>query len=230
MQFVSPQVWASRPGRAKLLESDYDLLLSIFPFEKEWYAQRVPKLRVEFRRPSDVGSNHSPRSTVRQSTVHSPGSVVLLLPGSRKSELKHHLPAMLGALKLIREKLPSAIAKMVLPNEEMKTARVMRGAWPGDTGRKFAGGIGERRFGHNQDRYGDHGMRVFWRACGDDVQKTVTGPGHCSGHCYRKIIDHAEPHGWRGSVSGVHPVRCHGAKHSAAQRWICCKMNRGGRK
>ena len=48
VQFVSPQVWASRPGRANRLADDYDLLLSIFPFEKEWYAQRVPKLRVEF--------------------------------------------------------------------------------------------------------------------------------------------------------------------------------------
>ena len=48
IQFVSPQVWASRPGRANLLAADYDLLLSIFPFEKDWYAQRVPKLRVEF--------------------------------------------------------------------------------------------------------------------------------------------------------------------------------------
>jgi lipid-A-disaccharide synthase len=34
VQFVSPQVWASRPGRANQLEADYDLLLSIFPFEK----------------------------------------------------------------------------------------------------------------------------------------------------------------------------------------------------
>ena len=29
IQFVSPQVWASRPGRANLLAADYDLLLSI---------------------------------------------------------------------------------------------------------------------------------------------------------------------------------------------------------
>ena len=48
IQFVSPQVWASRPGRAHRLAADYDLVLSIFPFEKDWYARRVPKLRVEF--------------------------------------------------------------------------------------------------------------------------------------------------------------------------------------
>ena len=48
VQFVSPQVWASRAGRAYTLAENHDLLLSIFPFEKSWYARRVPKLRVEF--------------------------------------------------------------------------------------------------------------------------------------------------------------------------------------
>ena len=151
VQFVSPQVWASRPGRAKLLESDYNLLLSIFPFEKAWYAQRAPKLRVEFvghpmveRQQSRVQSPESrvrsPQSTVRspESTVQGPesgggggtsnaGPMILLLPGSRKSELKRHVPVMLGALKLIREKLPSATAKMILPNDEMKQLALSMG-------------------------------------------------------------------------------------------------------
>ena len=48
VQFVSPQVWASRPGRAGQMARTHDLLLSIFPFEKEWYAHHAPKLRVEF--------------------------------------------------------------------------------------------------------------------------------------------------------------------------------------
>ena len=48
VQYVSPQVWASREGRVYQMARDCDLVLSIFPFEKEWYAKRVPKLRVEF--------------------------------------------------------------------------------------------------------------------------------------------------------------------------------------
>jgi lipid-A-disaccharide synthase len=117
IQFVSPQVWASRPGRANRLAADYDLVLSIFPFEQDWYAQRVPKLRVEF-----VGHPMVGRFGVRSSEfgVRSSGKSVLLLPGSRVDELRRHLPPMLGALKLIREKLPSAKAKMILPNEGLK--------------------------------------------------------------------------------------------------------------
>jgi lipid-A-disaccharide synthase len=118
IQFVSPQVWASRPGRANLLAADYDLLLSIFPIEQDWYAQRVPQLRVEFvghpmveRLKSVVGS--------RKSEVLAASPKILLLPGSRKSELQRHLPVMLGALKTIQEKLPSTKPKIVLPNESL---------------------------------------------------------------------------------------------------------------
>jgi lipid-A-disaccharide synthase len=115
IQFVSPQVWASRPGRADLLAIDYDLLLSIFPFEKDWYARRAPKLRVEF-----VG--HPMLDRIQRSgfqVQRSGARRVLLLPGSRKSELQRHLPAMLDALKLIQARLPDAKAEMVLPNTNL---------------------------------------------------------------------------------------------------------------
>ena len=121
VQFVSPQVWASRPGRAKRLAADYDLLLSIFPFEKAWYAQRVPQLRVEF-----VGHPMVDRFTQEWAALlgttpkaaSAPGQI-LLLPGSRKSELKRHLPIMLPALKTILAAVPDARVKMVVPSENL---------------------------------------------------------------------------------------------------------------
>jgi lipid-A-disaccharide synthase len=125
VQFVSPQVWASRPGRANLLAADYDLLLSIFPFEKDWYAKCVPQLRVEFVGHPMIGRFNSegrvPRVPISKNsgTRGARPSEILLLPGSRKSELQRHLPVMLDALKTIQEKLPSAKAKMVLPNQTL---------------------------------------------------------------------------------------------------------------
>jgi lipid-A-disaccharide synthase len=136
VQFVSPQVWASRPGRADKLARDYDLLLSIFPFEKDWYAKRVPQLRVEFVGHPMIGrfTNDDLRFTRREigrsrgdetqtkekiETPHVVSYKILLLPGSRKSELQRHLPVMLAALKTVQEKLPTAKAKMVLPNQTL---------------------------------------------------------------------------------------------------------------
>ena len=120
IQFVSPQVWASRPGRANLLAADYDLLLSIFPFEKDWYAQRVPKLRVEFVGHPMVERMQKSEVRSQKSEALAASPTILLLPGSRADELRRHLPVMLGALKLIQEKLPGAKAKMVLPNPALK--------------------------------------------------------------------------------------------------------------
>jgi lipid-A-disaccharide synthase len=124
VQFVSPQVWASRPGRAWRLAKDYDLLLSIFPFEKDWYAQRVPRLRVEFvghpmvGRFATDGLRPANREAAGIVTASRPAQIVVL-PGSRKSELRRHLPVMLDALKIIQGEWPQVRARMILPGEHL---------------------------------------------------------------------------------------------------------------
>ena len=117
VQYVSPQVWASRPGRAYSLERDLDLLLSILPFEKEWYAKHAPQLRVEF-----VGHPICERFEVRSPKVkvQSLKPHLLLLPGSRAGELARHLPPMVEAGRLIQQARPETHFLMVLPNEDLK--------------------------------------------------------------------------------------------------------------
>jgi lipid-A-disaccharide synthase len=117
IQYVSPQVWASREGRAFQMARDYDLVLSIFPFEKEWYAKRVPRLRVEFVGHPIVDRYGEERRTRGERREDKQRPLVLLLPGSRVGELARHLPVMLGALDLVRAKVPGVRARMVLPNE-----------------------------------------------------------------------------------------------------------------
>lgn len=118
IQYVSPQVWASRPGRANEMPSAYDLLLTIFPFEKDWYTARVPQLKVEF-----VGNPILDRFKAAAGTINpnkpSAGPLLLLLPGSRLGELKQHLPVLLPALELIRSKRPDVQARMILPDESL---------------------------------------------------------------------------------------------------------------
>jgi lipid-A-disaccharide synthase len=119
VQYVSPQVWASREGRADQMARDYDLVLSIFPFEKEWYAKRVPQLPVEFVGHPIVdryGEGHEARGEGRGAPT---AQTLLLLPGSRASELARHLPVMLSSLELIRAKVPGLRARMVLPSENL---------------------------------------------------------------------------------------------------------------
>jgi lipid-A-disaccharide synthase len=121
VKYVSPQVWASRAGRAAKMARDFDLLLCLFPFEKGWYARHVPEFRVEF-----VGHPMFDRyaAPARKS---SQAPTVLLLPGSRRAELKRHLPVILRAARLIAARQPAKF-KLVAPCEEM--AALVR-AFPG---------------------------------------------------------------------------------------------------
>ncbi len=118
IKYISPQVWASRENRVYQIERDFDLVLSIFPFEKAWYAQRVPKLPVEF-----IGHPMLDRyaNAAREIPAAKPADapLLVLLPGSRRAELRRHLPPMLGALAIIRQKYPSLNARMVLPSEPL---------------------------------------------------------------------------------------------------------------
>ena len=118
IQYVSPQVWASREGRVHQIAADFDLLLSIFPFEQAWYAGRVPKLRVEF-----VGhpiiDRYGPMPLQESRRRLDSAATILLLPGSRPGELARHLPVLLEATKRIQAALPGTTARMVLPNEAL---------------------------------------------------------------------------------------------------------------
>jgi len=117
VQYVSPQVWASRPSRAKLLAENHDLLISIIPFEKEWYSRNVPELKVEY-----VGHPIVDKLGIVSET--SPGIVsdflkrILLLPGSRVDEIRRHLGVMIEAVKLIRAQLQNVVVQIVFASED----------------------------------------------------------------------------------------------------------------
>jgi lipid-A-disaccharide synthase len=122
IQYVSPQVWASRPGRAGKLARDIDLLLAIFPFEKAWYAKRTPRLQVEFvgHPMIDRYAGAQPASVKEFSEV---APIIALMPGSRPTELKKHLPVLRETLRLIRATRADARAVVVLPERLAPLAR-----------------------------------------------------------------------------------------------------------
>jgi lipid-A-disaccharide synthase len=139
IKYISPQVWASREGRARKIARDFDLVLSIIPFEKDWYASRVPELRVEFvGHPLMDRYGHVKPSAPGAELLDAPN--VLLLPASRKAELERHWPVMLAAWQKIQAAIPSARAKAVLPNE---TLAAMARSVPGQPLEIQVGGLAD---------------------------------------------------------------------------------------
>jgi lipid-A-disaccharide synthase len=124
IQYVSPQVWASREGRAYQMARDFDLLLSTFPFEKEWYAKRVPQLPVEFvgNPIVDRHADRLARAAPTASNANGPTPAetnIVLLPGSRRGELRRHLPVLLAVAKKIQAVRPATF-HVVLPQSSLE--------------------------------------------------------------------------------------------------------------
>jgi lipid-A-disaccharide synthase len=128
VQFVSPQVWASRPSRAYAIAQTHDLLLSIFPFEPAWYAQRTPGLRVEFVGHPLIGRERRPDDRKPRTDAN---PTIVLLPGSRRDEVRRHLPLVASAFELIRRSLPDVRGKIVLPNDNLAALARSQAALPG---------------------------------------------------------------------------------------------------
>lgn len=120
VQFVSPQVWASRPQRAYDLAENIDLLLCLFPFEKEWYARRTPGLHVEVvgHPLLDRYPGLPPPGTLPPPPTRRP-PLIALLPGSRADELRRHLPVLLGTARRLaaRDELQFCL---VLPDNTLR--------------------------------------------------------------------------------------------------------------
>jgi lipid-A-disaccharide synthase len=88
VQYVSPQVWAWRQGRARSMRESVDLVLCLLPFEKSFYDEHG--IRAEFvgHPLADAIPLEVDRPTARRALgLDSNAQVVALLPGSRRGEV-----------------------------------------------------------------------------------------------------------------------------------------------
>jgi lipid-A-disaccharide synthase len=96
--FVSPQVWAWRPGRIKQIKANVAKMLCIFDFEEEIYRKAgVPVEYVGHPLVDLVRSSLSRDDFFTQTRLDPATPTVALLPGSRQKEVSHNLPPMLDA-------------------------------------------------------------------------------------------------------------------------------------
>jgi len=111
--YVSPQVWAWKAGRAKLMEKILERLLVIFPFEVDWFAQHAPKLRTQW-----VGHPLPDRWIQQSHAGRDEIPCVALLPGSRAKEIDQHWPILLRtAQRIVQEERNVRFISMATDHE-----------------------------------------------------------------------------------------------------------------
>jgi lipid-A-disaccharide synthase len=103
--YISPQLWAWRPQRVNRIRRDVDLLLTILPFESDWYLSRDVS-QVEFVGHPLVGqvsAKFDREEFCRRNDLSANQPIISFLPGSRHKELQRILPPMLDAIDLLAE-------------------------------------------------------------------------------------------------------------------------------
>jgi lipid-A-disaccharide synthase len=130
VDYVSPSVWAWRPGRARAMLGYVDHVLGLLPFEPEEYRklkgppcsyvghpliEQLPSLRP---------------NTEEQKRRDGEPPVLLVLPGSRRSEIRHHLDVFGAALGRLQAE--GCAFELMLPTMPHLEATVREGVanWP----------------------------------------------------------------------------------------------------
>ena len=115
--YVSPQVWAWRPGRVKKYGAAIDMMAVIFPFEEPYYeAEGVPVRYVGHPSVDKVYPQHSKEEDLGLFGLAKASPVVGLLPGSRKNEIERMLPVMLAAARQLQAEFPDI--RFLLPQAD----------------------------------------------------------------------------------------------------------------
>jgi len=106
LYYISPQIWAWRPGRVKKIEKLVDHMAVILPFEEDFY--RKQKIPVTFP-VTFVGHPSLENSLPTKERIEEKWKddilTIGLLPGSRHGEIQRHLPVMIDAARILLKKI-----------------------------------------------------------------------------------------------------------------------------
>lgn len=131
VNYVAPQVWASRAYRAKAMARYFDLILALFPFEVAFFERYG--LRAVFvghpvveRRARMIGGE----ALRARLGIGADAPLLALLPGSRSSEIRFIFPVFRDAVRLLASRIPGLVT--VLPTVPHVAAKVREAAsgWP----------------------------------------------------------------------------------------------------
>ena len=105
--YISPQLWAWRPGRMRTMRRFVNKVLVIFPFEGPLYEQAGVSVQCVGHPLVDLARPGQTRSAFLGDRGLAPDApTVALLPGSRPNEVRRIAPGLAAAISLIRARVP----------------------------------------------------------------------------------------------------------------------------
>jgi len=131
IKYVGPQVWATRPGRAKTLAASVDHLLSIHSFDAPWF--EAEGLKTTFVGNPALAKDFSRADPARLRTAIGAGEgeeILLVLPGSRPAEIKLVMPVFEEAVKRLKAERPDLHVVIPAAGTVLDSVRARVAGWP----------------------------------------------------------------------------------------------------
>ncbi|MCF8467955.1 MAG: lipid-A-disaccharide synthase [Sneathiella sp.] len=114
VHYVAPSVWAWRPGRAKKIAALYDHLLTLLPFEPPYFEKEGLPASFVGHSVIETWADKGDGAAFRTRHAISPDDrLLMLLPGSRRSEVTRHLPVFETAIASLRAEIGDF--RMIIP-------------------------------------------------------------------------------------------------------------------
>jgi lipid-A-disaccharide synthase len=130
IKYVGPQVWASRPGRAKTLAKTVDHLLSILAFDAPWFEKAgLPVTVVGNPALARDFSVFDPQALRKTLGAAPEDPILLVLPGSRRSEISRLMGPFGDAVSLLKASHPPLRVALVVADTVAAEVREATERW-----------------------------------------------------------------------------------------------------
>jgi len=131
IKYVGPQVWATRPGRAKTLAASVDHLLSIHSFDAPWFEAEGLKTTFVGNPALAKDFSRADPARLRKAIGAAPDDdILLMLPGSRPAEIKLVMPVFEEAVKRLKAERPDLHVVVPAAGTVLESVRARVAGWP----------------------------------------------------------------------------------------------------
>lgn len=131
IKYVGPQVWASRPGRAKTLAASVDHLLALYAFDAPWFEREGLKTTVVGSQALHVDMSQADPAGFRNRRGIAPDAgLLLVLPGSRPSEIRLMTPVYEAAVARLKKADPALEVAVVAAGTVADDVAGRIATWP----------------------------------------------------------------------------------------------------
>jgi lipid-A-disaccharide synthase len=130
LHYVAPQVWAWRESRVRHFPGLWEKLLCLLPFEVAFFAGHGLPATFVGHPVLESGADRGDAARFRAAHDLPPEArILILMPGSRRSEVRRLLPVYAGTLALLAARIPNLVAVLPVASAVAATVRRAVAGW-----------------------------------------------------------------------------------------------------